>query len=368
MSGILQGLLASLVAAGGYKLYAWGKNNRGQLGLSDSTSRSSPVQVGGLTDWEYIGAGGDNSFSIKTDSTLWIWGYNGFGQLGQNDRTNRNSPVQLGALSDWYQPPQTGAYSISFVKENGTLWSWGRNANGAVGDNTTVNRSSPVQIGALTTWSMVDGVSAKLAIRTNNTLWSWGRNNYGQLGLNDIANRSSPVQVGALTNWSQVATSYFAGVAIKTNGTLWGWGRADMAATAGIRRSSPVQIGSLTNWAQISVGVEFTMSIKTDGTLWAWGDNTSGQLGQNNRTDTTSPVQVGVLTNWSNVGTGNRVFGAVKTDGTLWTCGENNDGQLGIGIGGSFGSQDRSSPVQVGSLTNWVKASGGSAHIIALSK
>jgi alpha-tubulin suppressor-like RCC1 family protein len=100
------------------------------------------------------------------------------------------------------------------------LYAWGRNNHGQIGDNTLVNRSSPVQVGALTTWSQVSAAASVTAIKTDNTLWTWGRNNDGQLGQNDVVSRSSPTQVGVLTNWSKVSRT----LAIKTDGTLWSWG------------------------------------------------------------------------------------------------------------------------------------------------
>jgi len=118
--------------------------------------------------------------------------------------------------------------------------------------------------------------------------------------------------------------------------------------------SSPVQVGTLTNWKQVSAGSGYTFCIKTDGTLWTWGFNNYGQLGLGNTTNRSSPVQVGSLTNWKQVSQGTNAShtGAVKTDGTLWTWGFNNLGQLGLGD-----SNNRSSPVQVGSLTNFKQAS-----------
>jgi alpha-tubulin suppressor-like RCC1 family protein len=197
------------------------------------------------------------------------------------------------------------------VKTDGTLWSWGTSANGQLGISA-VARSSPVQVGSLTDWSLVavgavGGDNHVAAVKTDGTLWAWGRNNYGQIGDNTIINRSSPVQIGGLTNWALVGTGDNHTASVKTDGTLWTWGSSSWGQIGDntiINRSSPVQVGSLTNWYQVSAGDNFTASVKTDGTLWTWGVNASSQLGQNNTIPLSSPVQVGALTNWYRVATG----------------------------------------------------------------
>ena len=302
------------------KLWSWGCNESGQLGLGDVTRRSSPVQVGALTTWSNVFGGSSGSaFATKTDGTLWSWGGNGNGQLGLGNTTNRSSPVQVGALTDWSDAKISSNRSITLaVKSNGTLWAWGFGTYGSLGQGNTTSTSSPVQVGALTTWAEVSvGFGNVLAVKTDGTLWSWGFGIYGALGQGNTTNTSSPVQVGALTNWSKVVAIPHAGLATKT-----------------------------------------------DGTLWAWGINNKGQLGQGNTTYRSSPVQVGALTNWSKIaGSGSRYIGyggtyifgwlsSIKTDGTLWSWGSNYYFELGLG---DF--TNRSSPVQVGALTDWSKLS-----------
>jgi alpha-tubulin suppressor-like RCC1 family protein len=255
-----------------------------------------------------VGAGYASTAAIKTDNTLWIWGRNNIGQLGDNTVVNRSSPVQIGALTNW-SSVALGVDSAAAIKTDGTLWAWGRN-NGQVGDGTITNRSSPVQIGALTNWSQVAASRYNgAAIKAGGTLWVWGGNARGQLG-NGVAGGgialSSPVQIGALTNWAQIAMSVTgeASAAVKTDGTLWSWGfntSGQLGQNDATSRSSPVQIGALTNWFQISSGDENFSAIKTDGTLWGWGDNGFGRLGDGTTTNRSSPVQIGALTNWFRV-------------------------------------------------------------------
>ena len=240
-------------------LWSWGYNNNGQLGQNNTTSLSSPVQIGALTTWYQVADGASFTMALKTNGTLWSWGYNNQGQLGLGDAgayTQRSSPVQIGALTTWYQVVTSNTHTIA-TKTDGTLWSWGRNNEGQLGLGDSVNRYSPVQVGALTTWYQISagGSGFTVAIKTDGTLWSWGRNNSGQLGLNDTANRSSPVQVGALTTWSKVANGESHIIAVKTDGTLWSWGQND-AGKLGlgdtVYRSSPVQVGLLTTWLTLS--------------------------------------------------------------------------------------------------------------------
>jgi alpha-tubulin suppressor-like RCC1 family protein len=131
------------------------------------------------------------------------------GVLGLNDTINRSSPVQVGALTTWSLVSTGSNAAVVALKTDGTMWAWGVNGFGQLGQNDTINRSSPVQIGALTTWSKIAfGIAANHAIKTDGTLWGWGRNNYGNLGIGDTINRSSPVQVGALNTWTDLALRY----------------------------------------------------------------------------------------------------------------------------------------------------------------
>jgi hypothetical protein len=358
------------VVFSGAELETWGNNNLGQLGDSTVILRSSPVQVGSLTNWLQVSASTDFSSAVKTDGTMWTWGQNSDGQLGQNDRINRSSPVQVGALTNWYQV-SAGGKNFAAIKTDGTLWTWGSNQYGRLGVGDYSERSSPVQVGALTNWYQVSaGRTCVAAIKTDGTLWTWGGNALGELGLNTagaLASRTSPVQVGVLTNWASVSEGNSVTVSVKTDGTLWAWGangNGQLGQGNITYRSSPVQVGGLTNWAQATNGANFSASIKTDGTIWTWGRNNSGQLGQNNTIDRSSPVQVGALTNWAQVsanfsGTVPNIA-SVKTDGTLWTWGGNTFGQLGDGT-----VVTKSSPIQVGALTNWFQASAAPA-VLAL--
>ena len=365
-------------------LFTWGYNNNGQLGQNDyspTVYRSSPVQVGGtpsVTAWNRISISG-YSLGIKVDGTLWGWGLSvPYGVLGLNDTVNRSSPVQVGSLTTWSSVSAGGVHS-SAIKTDGTLWTWGYNSSGQLGLGNQIPRSSPTQVGSLTTWSSVsNGYQHTAAIKTDGTLWTWGYNSSGQLGLGNQIPRSSPTQVGSLTDWSSVSAGYDYTAAIKTDGTLWTWGYNNLGQLGQndtANRSSPVQVGSGTTWSKVSAGYYTTAAIKTDGTLWIWGYNAYGQLGQNNATNRSSPTQIGALTNWSSVSAGQYFTIALKTDGTLWAWGNNDYSVLGLGTthynqGGGGSYNEYSSPTQVGNSTKWTRlptCSQSTNFLIAIS-
>jgi alpha-tubulin suppressor-like RCC1 family protein len=356
------------VVFSGVELYAWGNGVNGQLGDGTTVSKSSPVQIGALITWGQVSAGGDNGTmsAVKLDGTLWAWGRNNNGNLGQNDTVNRSSPVQVGALTNWYEV-SVGKDTVAATKSDGTLWAWGYNNGGQVGDNTTIRRSSPVQVGALTDWAQVSvGSNHCSAIKTNGTLWGWGAGSFGKIGDGTTTNRSSPVQVGSLTNWLQVSAGGNHTSAVKTDNTLWAWGlnnSGQLGQNNVVNTSSPVQIGALTNWSQVSAGGNDGGAVKTDGTLWGWGGNTDGTVGDGTTVLRSSPVQIGALTDWNQVSKGeSKISAAVKTNGTLWTWGSGDGGALGTGTL----NIPASSPVQVGALTDWLKVSAGANAMAAL--
>jgi alpha-tubulin suppressor-like RCC1 family protein len=236
-------------------LWTWGRNTFGQLGLSSyGNSYSSPKQVGSLTTWSKVIGGGNFTIAVKTDGTLWAWGRNVNGYLGLNDTTQRNSPVQVGALTNWTTKIGSGGQQTFAIKTDGTLWAWGGNNFGTLGTGNTTYYSSPKQIGALTTWSdIAPRNNYVIAVKTDGTLWAWGRNVVGGLGTGNTTTYSSPKQIGALTNWSTLPGSGMCNIitTIKTDGTLWTWG-SGVYGGLGLGNttyySSPKQIGSLTTW------------------------------------------------------------------------------------------------------------------------
>ena len=296
----------------GGALYGWGQGTNGKLGLDNTTTYSSPAQVGALTNWAQIDCGQNHTAAVKTDGTLWTWGNNDTGRLGDNTVVYKSSPIQVGALTGWAQVA-AGSQHCAAVKTDGSLWTWGNNGYGKLGINLSTfyqSRSSPVQVGGLTNWSQVSiasNATHTVAVKTDGTLWTWGAGGSGKLGDNDTVNRSSPVQVGALTNWSQVAGGADHCASVKTDGTLWTWGSNSGSGALGddttANKSSPIQVGALTTWAKVAAS-RGTFAIKTDRTFWNWGYNDQGQLGDGTTVNKSSPIQVGAETLWFEIGAG----------------------------------------------------------------
>ena len=311
------------------------------------------------------------SLSIIIPFKLWMWGRGSQGQLGIESLGNANSPIQVGTGTDWNQISSGAFATILATKQNGTLWTWGGNTNGQLGQNDTIARSSPAQQGASTNWNRVSaGQTNAMATKTDGTLWTWGQGTFGAHGLNQSTPyaRSNPIQIGTSTNWNLINTVQYTRMATKTDGTLWSWGYnhvGQLGLNDAANRSSPTQVGVATNWSQIGAG-QACLATKTDGTLWLWGGNSYGQLGLNDRVNRSSPVQIGSSTNWSQVDArnGNNMM-ATKTDGTLWLWGANFYGRLGLGLATTT---HRSSPSQVGTRTAWTLLSGGGYTSMAINR
>ena len=295
------------------KLYTWGRANNGEGGRGSTAAVSCPVQVGSLTDWAYC-TGGYSMWAVKTDSTWWfIGGINNQGGAGQGSTTTLtySSPVQIGSETYWSKC--AGNYRLSFAITNhgssndGKLFGVGDNGNGVLGVGDETDRSSPIQVGALETWSQISvGFTEVVAIMSDGRLFAWGRNTWGQLGLGDTTDRCSPVQVGSGTDWAYASMGFKSGVwAVKTDGTLWAWGLNDYGQLGlgdTTNRSSPVQVGSLTDWKVTTGPVYAGIAVKTDGTLWTCGRGSFGVLGHGDTTNLSSPAQVGSDTDWISVG------------------------------------------------------------------
>ena len=352
------------------KIFTWGYSNDGMLGHSQAApvALSSPTQIPGII-WGtgmFTGSArsnGQTMAAVKTDGTLWVWGGHDNGASGTNQPASivNSSPVQIGSGTDW-SSVSMGKQGGAAIKIDGTLYAWGLNDNGQVGDNSKVNRSSPTQIPG-TTWSKVYKTEEEtMAIKTDGTLWGWGENINGELGINvggPGLQKSSPTQIPGTTWRSLAVGAYRATLGTKTDGTLWAWGyneKGQLGLNQAIttKISSPTQIPG-TNWSEnISLYNYFSMATKTDGTLWTWGFGTNGQLGDNSIVNKSSPVQIPGTT-WSTtdgtIASGNIMGKAIKTDGTLWVWGHNNQGQLGLN---QSEPTKRSSPVQVPG-TDWAR-------------
>ena len=337
-----------MVAAGDYHtvaikedgtLWAWGNNQFGQLGDGSTIDKSTPVQIGTDDNWSCVTAGEKYTVAIKDDGTLWAWGNNGWGQLGDGTTTHRNTPTQEVTVSTNWSYVAAGETHTVAIKDDGTLWAWGNNQFGPLGDGTTTQRNTPTQEETESTnWSYVAaGAYHTVAIKDDGTLWAWGNNISGRLGDGTTTHRNTPTQEATgSNNWSYVAVGETHTVAIKDDGTLWAWGNnqfGQLGDGTTTQRDTPTQEATESNnWSYVAAGAYHTVAIKDDGTLWAWGYNQFGQLGDGTTTQRDTPTQeVTESTNWSYVAAGQSHTVAIKDDGTLWAWGTNGYGQLGDG-------------------------------------
>ena len=278
-----------------------------------------------------------------------------------------------------YAIAKVGDTSGAGIKTDGTLWTWGGNNLGTLGNNTMVDSNVPIQIGTDTNWKTLEvGQAHIIALKTDGTLWGWGNNFQGQLGIGTTTASGVrvPTQIGTATDWKTISSTYNHTLAIKTNGTLWAWGRNDYTGQLGdgttTNRIVPTQIGTATNWASISAGDHHSMAIKTDGTLWAWGNNDGGELGTGNTTTYLNPTNIlatvaGIVT-YKMVSCGAFHTLAIRTNNSLWATGTNTDGQLGDGT-----NINRTSFVNInfsyvagGTPQEWKFVSAGLGHNIGL--
>jgi alpha-tubulin suppressor-like RCC1 family protein len=356
----------SLAVKTGGTLWAWGANNYSQLGDGGTAAKLAPQQVGSATGWSGIAAGAVSSVARKSDGTVWVFGYNGFlqlnklgGQLGFPEW--RENPGPIATAGPWRAITAEGggyldlsAGSAVAIKSNGTLWAWGENSSGQLGDGTTTNRDAPVQIGTVSTWTAIaGGVDDTFGVRSDGTLWAWGNNGGGKLGVGGTAAHHAPTRIGTSTGWKSVSAGYDHALAIKTDGSLWAWGsNAHGQLGIGTGAAAPFQVGTLKTWKQVAAGGQYSMAIRTDGSLWAWGLNSNGQLGDGTTTERQAPEQIGTLTIWKQVAA-NGTSAAVRADGSLWEWGLTPNGQF-------------VTPTRVGTANDWDAVAVGSGHIVGL--
>jgi alpha-tubulin suppressor-like RCC1 family protein len=364
------------VVEGSPSLFSFGENGSGQLGDNTGIGKQSPVSVvGGFTDWIYSSSGFSHNHVIRSNGTLWGWGYNGNGRIGDNTVTVRSSPVSVvGGFTDWTEVSAGNAFSLG-LRANGTAWAWGNNTRGQLGDETIVSKLSPVSVvGGYVDWIQVSAGPASfphsVGLRANGTAWSWGNNGNGQLGDNTLVSKSSPVSVvGGFTDWTQVSAGGYHSLGIRENGTAWAWGantNGRLGDNTTVGKSSPVSVvGGYTDWVQVSAGDRHNLGIRANGTAWAWGYNLYGRLGDGTTVSKSSPVSVvGGFTDWVQVSANIHSVG-LRLNGTAWGWGGNGSGRLGDGTVTS-----RLSPASViggfGNFNDWVQLNAGGAFSVGI--
>lgn len=315
--------------------------------------------------WQMIAPNSRFSAGIQTDGTLWTWGENLSGELGNGTLLGQLYPVQVGTDSDWSYVSCGNQFAYA-IKNDGTLWSWGNNTNGELSDGTTTSKLLPTQVLPGTTWIKVSASNKfVIAQKSDGTLWSCGLNINYQLGFSDNLDRHVLTQINSDDDWLTFGTGFSHVVLLKTNHKAWGIGGWNcggcLLSGSNIGYTAPTQLMS-SDWEQITEGEESTFFKKANGTIYAIGENSHGCLGIGSTNWATfNLLQVGTASDWLSVESSRLYTMALKTNGTLWATGLNGTGQLGLG-----NTSYTNVFTQVGTANNWAKVRCGILHTLAL--
>jgi alpha-tubulin suppressor-like RCC1 family protein len=320
-------------------VWAWGKN-KGQLGDGTETDRLVPVQTSGLTNITALAADKDESLALQQDGTVWAWGMRGVQRL---------IPERAVGLFNITALDNAWSHALA-LHQDCTVWAWGSNHSNQLGGGTasSLYRNNPFQVDGLTNFiALAAGASHTLALRQDGTVWAWGDNYAGQLGDGTTTNRTTPVQVSGLTDIIALAAGRFHSLALRKDGTVWAWGdnsSRQLGDGTFAQRAMPVQVIGLTNVAALSANGSHAVALRQDGTVWGWGSNVYGQAG-GSPGNASLLAQVRGITDVTALATGETHTVALRKDGTVWAWGNNSDGQLGDGT-----TIWRTTPVQVTTL------------------
>ena len=316
-------------------VWAWGANFMGQLG--DGTTFNSvnvPALVPGLGGVVEIDAGGNHSLALKSNNTIWAWGENSFRQSGETEQQSRPRASQIAGLTGAFIAISAGEQHSLALRSDGTVWGWGGNGGGQLGNGSTAfSTYPPVQASLTNVIAISAGSNFSLALKSDGTVWGFGGNPNGALGQPiNTPFSSTPLQVNGLANVKAIAAGGIHSMALKQDGTVWSWGENSQGQLgSGEGNGSfpvPRQVVGLTNVVAIAAGYRHSLALKSDGSVWAWGNNVSGQLGNDTNVNSNVPVLVANLTATS-VTAGNTHSGALLPNGTIRTWGSNANGELG---------------------------------------
>ncbi len=348
----LQGLKIKQVALGkqhgaavceGGSLWMWGYNEYGELGFEEKVEVWTPRRVSGIGAVKAVSLGEHHSAAICEDGTLWMWGRNANGQLGDGTTDNRWEPAQVDDL-EGVKLVSLGFNHSAAVDGNGALWTWGGNSSGQLGIDSTEDKSTPQQVSTVgkvvsvslnASWSY-DGYSA--VVCEDGSLWTWGANSSGRLGNGTTEGTQAPQKITGIPDMASVALGGYHAAAIGKDGSLWTWG-ANSGGQLGNGTSSygsnptPKKVEALQNVTSVSLGDTHSAAVDKDGSLWTWGGNSSGQLGigTSGIGDNPTPQKVETISDVASVSLGSMSnSAAVCEDGSLWTWGNSLHGRLGL--------------------------------------
>jgi alpha-tubulin suppressor-like RCC1 family protein len=318
-------------------VWAWGSNDRGQLGDGTTADRYTGAQVSGLIDVVTVAAAEHFTLAVKADGTVWAWGANTKGQLGDGTNTDQNTPVQAIGLTGVvaiaagcpYAFGSPGYGHAIALRDDGTVWTWGYNLSGQLGDGTTNSRNAPEQVNGLGSVISVAAANSHTVVATSaGAVFAWGSNTFGKLGDGTTTTRSTPVQVTGISDVRTVHANWHRTLAITNGGSLWVWGK--YADDVNQNCVTPAERAGVNGLADAATGDIHMLGLLDNGALWSWGSNFSGQLGDGTTTRNTMPTEV-TMNPVTAVAAGGYNSFALLSDGSVWGWGENDTGQLGDG-------------------------------------
>jgi hypothetical protein len=292
-SGLANGSYALTAAKAGFTISPASRSvTVNEANVTGQDFAANWIMVGSVLSVKGVAS---HTIALKGDGMVWTWGNNDYGQLGDGTTTARRTPVQVSGLTGVTAIAGGEGHNTIALKGDGTVWTWGANWYGQLGDGTTTDRLTPVQVSGLTSVTAIAGGNFHtIALKGDGTVWTWGNNFAGELGDGTNTNRSTPVQVSGLTGVTAIAGGNFHTIALKGDGTVWTWGYnfdGELGDGTNTNRSTPVQVSGLTGVTAIAGGGSHTIALKSDGTIWTWGENGSGQLGDGTTTGRWTPVQ-----------------------------------------------------------------------------
>jgi alpha-tubulin suppressor-like RCC1 family protein len=310
----------SLALTSSGNVWAWGDSGWGQLGQGGYDSSTTPVRVPGLRRVRAIAAGSLHALALKANGTVWAWGFDYFGQVG-NGTSGGNvlSPVRVVGLSNIVAIAAGAGGDTSYaLRSDGTVWAWGYDGLGQLGNGTSDEspHSTPVEVSHLSGVTAIGaGTWHALAVRTDGTVVAWGSNQDRQLGAKtsttcstyDYPCSTTPVEVRGLSGVTRVAGGGAFSLALAQDRSVWGWGANDYGQLATGSAGSDVPAPTkarLVSVRAIAAGGEHTVALAADGTVWSAGRNGLGQLGDGTFTDRAAPVEASGVTGATAVGAG----------------------------------------------------------------